>query len=162
MFSDAVDREATWLNTFGDGLPSLNAAQGGPFQILQARWPRIPSTSKTQLYVLRNPSNSYRLERFADIRSQPKTELMLKLLWPMTQGSGSGEAEQLLFEQAIDQVLLRVQGPLTDKTHGGQFLSVAEGHAGITVNYDDIEQTMQARVFKAAITYTADDTEIIN
>lgn len=162
MFSDAVDREVAWLITTGDGLPALRTVDGGPFQILQARWPRIPSTSKTQLYVLRSPVASYKIERFAAIRSAPVTGFMLSLHWPMTQGTGSAEAEQALFEQAIDSVLTRVLGFQGDKSHGGRFLSVGEDHGGITVNYDDVEQAMGSRVFKATITYSADDLEITN
>jgi len=161
-FSDSVDREAAWLNVSGDGLPSLNVAQGGQFQIIQARWPRVPSTSKRSIYVLRAPGNSHHIERFAAIRSSITTQMYLRLLWPMTNGQGSAEAEQLAFEQAIDSVLSRIEGFVGDKTHGGRFLSVGESGGGITVNYDDLELSMTARSFRATITYTADDPEITN
>jgi hypothetical protein len=162
MFSDAVDREAAWLSSYGDGLPTLIASQGGPYQILQPRWPRTPSTSKTGLYVLRASSVSYQIDRFAAVRSMPTTQLMLRLVWPLTSGQGSAEADQLAFEQSIDLVLTRIEGLLGDKTHGGRFLSVGEGRGGIVVNYDDVETTMQSRHYRATITYTADDVEFTN
>jgi uncharacterized protein YkuJ len=160
VFSDAVDREAAWLSTSGDGLPALRKSDGGPFQILQPRWPRVPSSSKTGLYVLRAPSGSHRIERFAAIRSMPMTMFTLHLFWPMTNGQGSAETEQLNFEQAIDLVLARIEGFPGDKTHGGRFMAV--GEPGITVNYDDVEQAMQTRIFRASISYSADDMELTN
>lgn len=162
MFSDAVDREAAWLGTSGDGLPALKTADGGPFQILQARWPRTPSTAKTGLYVLRSPSMSYHVDRYAAPRSLLTTQFLLRLMWPLSSGTGSAEGEQLNFEQAVDLVLARIMGPLIDKTHGGRFLSAGEGRSGITVNYLDPEEAVRARTFGATITYSADDPEIAN
>ena len=40
--ADAVDREAAWLATSGDGLPALLVTAGGPFGVVQAYWPRTP------------------------------------------------------------------------------------------------------------------------
>lgn len=161
-FSDAVDREAAWLSTSGDGLPALRTVDGGPFQILQARWPRQAATLKTALYVLRNPAMAYRVERFAAIHSTPSSHFLLRLMWPLTNGQGSAEADQLLFEQAIDSVLTRIEGFVGDKTHGGRFLAVGEGPGGIVVNYDDPELAMESRIFRASISYSADDLEITN
>lgn len=162
MFSDALDREAAWLNSSGDGLPALNTSAGGPFQIVQARWPRVPAARKTALYVLRSPSGSFQMTRFAAIRSIGKTSFMLRLLWPLSTGTGSAEVEQDNFEQAIDQVILRISGPIGDKTHGGRFLSVAEDHQEITVHMDDPEQSLMGGIFRATVTYGADDPEINN
>jgi hypothetical protein len=164
VFSDALDREAAWLNTTGDTLPTLPATAGGPFQIVQARWPRVAATRKTGLYVLRNPTSSFHVDRFSSQRSMLTTTFLLRLLWPLTSGQGSAEADQLAFEQAIDQVLTRVEGPLLDKTHGGRFLSIAESRVGITVHYDDPEKAVGngAGIFTARITYAGDDPEIVN
>ena len=162
MFSSAVDREAAWLGTSGDGLPALKTSDGGPFQILQARWPRTPSTSKTALYVLRAPSMSFMVDRYAAPRSLLTTQFLLRLTWPLASGSGSAEIEQLAFEQAIDSVLTRIMGTISDKTHGGRFLSVGESRTGIVVNYQDPEASIQARSFGASINYSADDPEIAN
>ena len=161
MFSDALDRESAWLNTTGDTLPTLNASAGGPFHIIQARWPRIPATRKTALYVLRQPSGSFQVDRFAAVRTISRTAFMLRLMWPLANGQGSAETEQLLFEQAIDQVVTRVMGLLEDKSHGGRFLSVAEGRGQqIAVHFDDPEQSLPGAIFRASITYGADDYEI--
>jgi uncharacterized protein YkuJ len=90
----------------------------------------------------------------------PMTMFTLHLFWPMTNGQGSAETEQLNFEQAIDLVLARIEGFPGDKTHGGRFMAV--GEPGITVNYDDVEQAMQTRIFRASISYSADDMELTN
>jgi hypothetical protein len=161
-FSDAPDREAAWLNTSGDGLPSLNATAGGPFQIIQARWPRVPAMSKRGLYVLRAPGTSYRVDRYAAPRSILTTEFMLKLIWPLTSGLGSAESDELAFEQAIDSLLTRIEGFVGDKTHGARFLSVGEGRSGISVHQEDPEQTLKERLFRATVLYSADDPEIAN
>jgi hypothetical protein len=161
-FSDSLDREAAWLNTTGDGLPEL-PAPNGPFQIIQARWPRVQSTRKTGIYVLRQPGNSAKLNRFGAQRSMLTTHLQLRILWPLTSGVGSAEADQLLLERAIDAVLARVQGPLGDKTHGGRFLSVAENPDYIDLTVDDPEQAIaQGGIFRAQITYSADDADFNN
>ena len=166
MFSDALDREAAWLNSYGDGLPALAKQHGGVFQIVQARWPRVPASRKTAIYVLRAPSSSAKVERFANVRSMLSTRVVLHLFWPLTNSTGSGEAEQAAFEQAIDQIITRVQGPLGDKTHGGRFLSVAEGPAGISIDYPDPAAAMASGtgtgVFEAAIAYDADDPDYAN
>jgi hypothetical protein len=65
--ADAADREAAWLNAYGDTLPALNAAQGGPFDVIQSYNPRTMQTRKTGIYVLRP---SFRVNRFANIRLQ--------------------------------------------------------------------------------------------
>ena len=161
-FSDALDREAAWLNSSGDGLPALGAANGGPFHIIQARWPRVQSTRKTGLYVLRAPTNSYRAERFAAQRTMGTVRFLLRLNWPLSSGQGSAEADQLAFEQAVDQVLTRVEGPLGDHTHGGRFLSAAEPPEPITVTDYDPVRDMQTGIFTAAITYAADDPDFAN
>jgi len=164
FFSDALDREAAWLNTIDDSLPILISTSGGPFQIIQARWPRQAAMSKSGLYVTRSSSNSYRYNAFASQRARMTTQFALKLLWPINQGpvgAGSGEAGQLAFEQAIDLVVLRVAGLFMDKTHGGAFLSAAENPPDIYVDYDDPEQGITNGAYRASIKYSADDPELI-
>lgn len=162
-FSDALDREAAWLNTTGDTLPPLPLSGGGVWELLQPRWPRVPSTRKRALYVMRAPSGSYKITRYAAIRSTVTTDILLRLLWPLSNRTGSAETEQLLLDQAIDQVLTRVMGFQGDKTHGGRFKAVGEEHTGIVVHYDDPEKAMTGDgVFRCEITYTAEDPEIIN
>lgn len=106
--------------------------------------------------------SSYRIDRYAAPRSLLTTEFLLRLVWPASNGQGSSEADQLAFEQAIDLVLTRIMGFLGDKTHGGAFLSAGEGRNGITVNYEDPEQTLGSRSFRVSINYSADDPEIAN
>lgn len=158
MFSDALDRETAWLNTV-DSLPALNATNGGPFEIVQARWPRVAATRKTGLYVLRA---GFRVRRESSQRSIATTVFQLRLSWPLATGTGSAEAGQLAFEQAIDAVLARVQGPIGDKTHGGRFLSVAEEPAYLQVEYGDPEQAMNIGIFTARVTYSGDDPDYTN
>jgi hypothetical protein len=162
MFSDALDREAEWLSVVGDGLPALTGTQDAPFEIVQARQPRLQAMSKRAIYVLRAPSPSARLTRFAAQRSMLTTHLMLRLHWPFRDGRGSAEAEQVAFEQAIDMVLVRVQGLFSDKTHGGRFLSVAENPDDINIDYTDPMEGVQAFRFLAHMTYSADDTDFNN
>ena len=155
----ALDREAAWLTT-SDALGALLAANGGPFDIVQARRPRTPSKSKRCLYVTRQPAMSARYERTATGRTMPIHHFRLDLDWPLTLGSGSAEAEQLNVDQAIDLIIARVLGPLGDKTHGGRFLSVAEDPTAVAVDADDPAAAIAAGRFTARITYTADDTEL--
>lgn len=163
MFSDALDREAAFLSITTDTLPVLLASSGGPFQVIQARMPRTPRTFRPSLFVLRQPGSSFKVDRFANVRTMATTAFLLRLWWPLTSGTGHTEDDQLAFEQAIDSVITRVSGFLGDKTHAstaGYFLQVAE--RGITVDYDDPEQAIAEGRYTARITYTADDVELIN
>lgn len=152
-FSDAVDYEAAWLSVTTDALPVLVDSAGGPFQVLQARWTRTPNTRKRSLYVLRAPSGTFRYTRFASQRSDLTTNILLRLIWAVSAGTGKVETDQLAFEQAIDAVIARVAGPLGDKSHNGAFLNVAE--TGIAVEYDDPEQSLGGGILRAQITYSA-------
>jgi hypothetical protein len=57
-------------------------------------------------------------------------------------------------------LLQRILGPLGDKTHGGRFLSVAEGPGLVDVDYTDPDATIELGVLRAEVTYSADDREI--
>lgn len=163
MFSDALDREAAWLSSSGDGLPALLKGDGGPFDHIQARMPRSPATRKRAIYVCRAPGQSARLRRFAAPSSILTTRFHLKLWWPMSNGSGSAESEQVAFEQAIDHLLTRIEGPLMDKTHGGRFLSVAESPEYIDIDIDDPASSIKASLpFTGRITYSGDDPDFAN
>ena len=160
-YSDALDRETAWLTTV-DTLPSLLTVNGGPFQVVQARYPRTPAKMKTALYVTRYPGSSMQGERFAIGRTLQTHHLRLIAEWPITSGQGSAEADQLAFDEAIDLILTRVYGPLGDKTHGGRFLSVAENPAPgvVNVDADDPIRAIAAGRFTTRIDYHADDTEL--
>lgn len=162
VFSDALDREAAWLNTISDALPILIASNGGPFQRIQARWPRTYPTRQTMLAVLRQPTVSYKYDSVSSQRARGQTGILLRAVWPVAAGTGNAQSDQLAFEQAIDLVITRVAGPFGDKSHGGRFLSVAEDRMGINVFYDDPEQALVAGAYRAQITYTADDPELVN
>jgi hypothetical protein len=157
--ADACDREAAWLSTADDGLPTLPATAGGPFGLIQAYWPRTPGKRNAgQLYVLRRTIEE---KRFANQRRMATHHLVLKLVWPLTSGSGNAEADQRGFDAAIDLVITRIGGFIGDKTHGGRFLSVAEGdHSGVTVHFDDPASTLPPGAeFRAEIMYSADDQD---
>lgn len=163
LFSDSLDREAAWLNTVNDGLPNLPTSGGGPFQIIQARWPRAQATTKTGIYVMRQPGAAYKIDRFAAIRSMPTTRFQLRLWWPLTtSGTGSAEANQKAFEQAIDSLITRLEDLIGDKTHGGRFLAAGEGPEGIQVtNYDPVRDIETGRL-TADVLFTADDPDFPN
>lgn len=154
---DAVERETAWLQTIGDGLPAL-LAPIGPWTVVQAYQPRTPGERAAgQLYVLRT---RIREKRFANQRRMAKYEFLLRLVWPMTSGSGNAEADQGAFDAAIDLVLQRIGGFRGDKSHGGRFLSVGEDPDEVDVRFDPPAQTLAAdATLRAEITYWADDFE---
>lgn len=154
--ADAVARETAWLKTSGDGLPSLLKVAGGPWDNVQAYWPRSPASQQRSIYVLRRDILD---DRFAAIRRMSKYDFVLRIVWPILTGSGSAEEEQQALDNAIDMVVARIAGPLLDKTHGGRFLSVAENPTGIHVAFTDPEHTIPLKSLEAEITYSADDFE---
>lgn len=156
--ADAVDREVAWLNNIGDGLPTLPASAGGPFGVIQGYWPRTPGKRTAgQLYVLRDAITEHRI---ANQRRMATYAFVLKLVWPLTSGSGNAEADQRAFDVAIDQVLTRIGGFLGDKTHGGRFQSVAEVPKWVSVHFEDPAMTVPPEAeFRAQIHYSADDFE---
>ncbi|MEU0940102.1 hypothetical protein [Embleya sp. NPDC005971] len=156
----AVDREAAWLRTSGDGLPALLAVDGGPWDVVQAYMSRTPGQRKRQLYVVRE-----RVEqpRTSVGRMMATHHFKLKIIWPMSSGDGNAEASQRAFDAALDVVLQRVAGFLGDKTHGGRFLSAAENPPRVTIDYEPVEQALQqqAGAFFATVSYACDDPEIV-
>ncbi len=155
--ADAVAREAAWLNSYGDTLPSLSAAQGGPFEIVQAYNPRTPQTRKTGIYVNRP---SFKIERFANIRQMPHYEFHVRLVWPFSNIVGSEETENANFDAAIELVLQRILGLQGDKSHGGRFLAVAEKPEFVTFLQEDPVINFPNRAgFVGTFTYFADDFE---
>lgn len=156
--ADAVTRETAWLSTSGDGLPALLATAGGPFDLVQAYWPRTPSTEKRGLYVMRQ---RLREPRTANVRLMPQYPFRLRAWWPLLDVTGSAENEQQALDNAVELVLQRVSGPQFDKTHGGRFLSVAENPRTIDATFHDPAQTIpQLGVLICDITYSADDIEV--
>jgi hypothetical protein len=160
--ADAVSREAAWLNTTSDSLPYLPSSAGGPWEIVQAYWPgsRLAS-QKTGIYVLRGRATD---PRVANLRIRPQYTFTLKLWWPIrATGPGIAETEQQNLDDAVDDLIQRIRGPVEDKTHGGRFLSVGEvpGVPFVDVVFDDPEHTIkQDKTLRASVTYYADDIEI--
>jgi hypothetical protein len=156
--ADACDREAAWLSSSGDGLPALTTAAGGPFGVVQAYWPRTPGRrTQGQLYVLRNTIEE---RRFANQRVMVTYSFQLKLVWPLSKGTGSAEDEQRAFDTAIELVLTRVRAYRGDKTHGGRFLAVAEDPRAVRVAFEPPEQTILTDTeLRATVTYTAQDPD---
>lgn len=156
--ADAVDREAAFLVTTGDGLPPLLVADGGRWDLVQAYLPRTAATRKNQIFVTRS---KLQLERTALIRTMPHYMFTLHLMWTLAAASGSAETEQRNFDLAVNDLVMRVKGtppPQTDKTHGGRFLSVAENPPQIDVEFVEPAPFMgPGAAFAAVCTYAADD-----
>lgn len=155
--ADAVDRETDWLQTVGDGLPELPAIAGGPFQVIGAYLPKVPQQKATQLYVLRSVIEE---DRFANIRTMDHYEFILRVIWPITNPTGSAQADQRALDAAIDLLLARIRALPGDHTHGRRFLSVAEDPRQVHVQFLPPEQTMpDTGDLRALVTYRADDPE---
>jgi hypothetical protein len=158
--ANAVAREAAWLATSGDGLPALRTANGGPFAIVQAYWTRTPAMKKPSIFVTRA---HFKTKRFSNQRSMTTHEFHLKVMWPLTSGSGSEESDAQAFDNAMELLLNRICGFPLDHTHGGRFLSIAESAEYITVNFVDPEITIpQSGNFRATVMYSGDDPEFAN
>ncbi len=157
--ASAVDRETAWLRTSGDTLPGLLAEVGGPFDTIQAYFPRTPAAEQRALYVMRR---TLRGVRFAAVRSMARHAFLLRIAWPARDGRGEAEEDQRALDEAIELVLRRVDGPPYDKTHGGRFLSAGEGLEEVTTTFTDAARTLpEVGMLLADITYTADDPETI-
>lgn len=155
--ANAVQREADFLAGYNpaDGLPALLQANGGPWQTVQAYWPRTPDHMGKALFVLRHQT---KVVRFANVQKINKYAFRVICWWPLANATGSAEQAQTEFDAALDLVLTRITGPLLDKTHDGAgFLSVAEDDTGTELIYHDPVQTMGRGFFAAEITYNADD-----
>jgi len=161
--ADAPDREAAWLLTTGDGLPTLLRGAGGPWDVIQAYAPRTPNMRQTQLYVIRR---RYPTVRFAQQRRLATHYLQVTATWPIGQGfTGPGitESEQRALDIALAAVIGRLEGFVTDKTHGNRFQAVGEtpNGAAFDTNLGDPITGIAAGLLTATITYTADDSEYI-
>jgi hypothetical protein len=157
--SDAVDREVAWLTTV-DTLPALQATDGGPWDIVQAYWPRSLQTRKSGIYVLRTAVDE---ARFANQRKMQHHAFRAKLWWPIggtTTGIDIAEDEQRAFDSAISLLLSRIRGTVFDHTHGS-FLSVAEDGGRISVRFADPEQTTGSSpaCLRGEVTWSADDRD---
>jgi hypothetical protein len=159
--ADAVTREAAWLNSYNDGLPALHTSQNGPFDVVQAYWPRTRNARKGGIYVMRGEVND---RRFAAHRKIARHAFRLMIEWPIggtTVATHIWEDEQQALDSAVDLLLQRIRGLDLDHTHGGRFLSVAEAPepGSITVRFDPPERmpTNGRAVLTASATYLADD-----
>jgi hypothetical protein len=160
---DAVQREADWLTTYGDGLPALQSVNGGPFDVIQAYAPRTPVSRQTQLYVLRR---RFPTVRFSQQRRLATHHFQLTITWPIGQGTtavGIAETEQQNLDNALALLIERLEGYVGDKSHGGRFMSVGEAPNGsqFMVELGDPLTGMAAGFLTATVTYTADDDEYI-
>jgi hypothetical protein len=164
--ADAVAREAAWLNTTGDGLPSLPSSAGGPWEVIDAYTQGAQTRSQaTAIYVTRGQVQQIRV---ANQRVRPRYPMRLELRWPVrviSPGSSSIAAEeQQNFDDAIELLRQRITGPLGDKSHGGRFLAAAEaarGQVAVDVQYEKAAQTIrQDKELRAAVLYFVDDFEI--
>lgn len=158
-FGDALDREADWLKTTGDTLPDLTTV----FDVIQARWPRTPTTTKHGLYVLHDQT-AMTNARTTNQHARNTYGMQLLLLWRFKTVATAqpAEAEQAALDDAVDAVLGRVLGLLEDHTHGSRFLSVAEDQTRVHVDITDAEQGLKAGEWIARIRYTADDFDVVN
>lgn len=159
--ANAVTREAAWLAAHGDGLPALLTSNGGPWDVIQAYMPRTPAAQKTQIYVLRR---RWQTERLSIGRRLPSYQFHLVAYWPIgatTTGTQIAETEQTAFDSALALLVQRIEGYVTDHSHGGRFLTVAEAppNTVIAVEYGDPAQAVNAGVLTATVTYTADDQD---
>lgn len=161
-----VQREADWLKVTDDSLPSLPADSGGPWEIIAAyEQGAATRTQPTAIYVTRGRVRNIRV---ANQRIRPRYPMKLELHWPVRVTSPGGSSiaatEQQAFDDAIELLRQRIQGPLGDKSHGGRFLSAGEaarGQDGIDVQYEPAAQTIRAdKELRAAVTYFIDDYEI--
>jgi hypothetical protein len=163
--ADAVQREADWLNTTGDGLPSLPKNAGGDFDIIAAYTQGAQTRTKARsIYVTRGQVQRIRV---GNQRIRPRYPMRLDLRWPVLVTSPGGSSiaatEQQAFDDAIELLLERIAGPVLDKSHGGRFLAAGEfkGGPGITVIPERAEDTIRASgELRAAVTYWIDDYEI--
>lgn len=160
--ADAVAREAAWLNTStADGLPLLPTSAGGPWDVIQAYMPRTPIAQKTQIYVLRRKLIT---TRFAQQRRLATHHLHLTCMWPIgatSTASGIAETEQQNFDTALALLVQRIEDAVSDKTHGGRFMSVAEAPNGTAIDVDitDPAQAIPTGYLTASVTYSADDPD---
>lgn len=164
--ADAVDRETGWLSrTSGDSLPILLADAGGRWDQINAYAPRTPAQRKNQLWVLRP---RMQIERFGHVRSIVHYRFQLHLMWNLSSGTGTAEDDQRAFDLAINDLVLRIRGVppgvtatnptgVADKTHNGQFLSVAEDPSQVDVEWIEPLPYMTGAAFAATCTYMADD-----
>lgn len=167
--ADAVVREAAWLSTAGDGLPNLLASAGGRWDVINTYYRRTPATRKRMIWVNRTHIS---VQRFAHVRKLITYHFQLELWWPMVTQTGMAETDQAEFDEAINDVIMRVSGfgytgvTAADKTHGGRFLSVGETQShGDTIDVStppSLHTLTNGMWFQAAVTYSADDYEFNN
>jgi hypothetical protein len=157
--ADVVARETAWLQAAGDSLPALLTANSGPWQVVQAYWPRTPHANQRGIYVVRARLLD---PRVSSQRIRPRYQLTLKCVWPVVATSaGLLESEQQNLDSALDPLMQRIRGPVGDKSHGGRFLSAGENPRTVDVPFEDPERTMAAaKRLLATVVYFIDDFEI--
>jgi len=155
--SDAVDRETAWLRSIQNGIPPL-LAPAGPWQVIEAYWPRPVQAKAAGIYVLRDRLTE---QRFANIRRIDLYAFQLRLIWPVRPASGIVQEEQRAFDKAVSLIGFRVRGLLLDKTHGGRFLAVGEAPAAdhFSVDFHDPEKTLGDGYLYGEFSYAAVDPD---
>jgi hypothetical protein len=157
--TSAEEREAAWLSSTGDGLPSLPASDGGPWDVIQAWQPGSKlNYSLSGIYVWSRPVID---DRVSSQRIMPRNDIQLYCLWPVKNPVVPlAETAQEALKQATILLLLRVRGPVGDKSHGGRFLSVAESVRPQAM-LDNPQQTITKEgCLRQVVTYRADDYEV--
>lgn len=164
--SDARQREATWLagaavTAGSQTLPALAAANGGPFDVVQAGLPRTQQTRQARIYVTRA---NFVDQRLAQQRVMDTYHFRLYCYWPI--GSSTiavdiAEQEQQNFDNALELLKQRIRGFVADHTHGGSFLNAAEAPSQVDFQFGDLPQDIGNGTLTCQVTYSCDDREFI-
>lgn len=165
-FGDVVTREAAWFSVdppagwSGTTPPALSKANGGPFDTVQGYWTKVPSRQRW-LFVTCEGIKNDELDEFQAHR-EVLYNMLLTIYWSFEVGTGKLEDEQQNLHDAIDKVLIRLRGGITDHSHGGQFTAVAaggpEGDGRISLRLPSAYEQVTARQsLVAEIRYTATD-----
>lgn len=136
-YADAVAREVAWLNADLSALPvpiPTLLKPTGPFDLIKAfgrsEKARVPGRI---LFVSRERAPEYRLALQQKFHVH---HFRLKIGWPVRATTQETDLSNL--DTALELLLTRIRGPIGDKTHGGRFLSVAEGEDSGTPEIDVI------------------------
>jgi len=152
-------REAAWLATTGDSLPSLLSADGGPWDVIQAWDPgsRL-NYQKYGIYVWSRPLADMRV---SSQRIMPRYTFQLACVWPVKNPVAPlAETAQEALKSATVLLLQRVRGFVGDKSHGGRFLSVAESGQPQALLTDPRTTITQKGALEQIVTYQGDDYEV--
>jgi hypothetical protein len=133
---------------------------GAPFDLVQGYMTKVPARQRA-LYITCEGIRNDELDEFQAHR-EVVYPILLTVYWSFGVGTGQLEDEQQNLHNAINSILLRTRGPLTDKTHNAQFVAAAaggpEGDGRITVNLrNSYEQVTNREPLIAEIRYFVSD-----